>query len=310
MIKGNKALTPSRSRRVPDLRKEGKSPNIEKEFGKKSEMERVLFKAHDNIIQRCCNSENRYYKGYGGRGITLHGPWRADRRLFVEEVLAEIGPRPTRHHRIDNNGNYEPGNLRWATKAEQGANRRSTRLIDQDGSALPRSTVAHAAGLRPNTLAKRSDRQSLEDPRVRGFEANWNRRRNQIYGSYPILFSDEEKRDLYKTLVRLPSEVDIALVANAAIRFWSEFVDVAEEECGLCDTYTPSTPKLAFFLKNIGTAVEFWRRRRAERDRVNQLTAQRKSYNEWLYGDPVTDGREGGEDRVFELSMNSLADEP
>jgi hypothetical protein len=226
----------------------------------------------------------------------MHGPWKESRQLFVKEVLEEIGPRPTPKHsldREDNNGNYEPGNLGWATKAEQAANRRTSRTIEREGSIIPRSSAAHADGIKPNTAAKRHDRQYLTDPRLTNFEENWNRRRNQIYHSLPVRFSDEEKRDLSKTMARLPEEVDILLVANAAIRFWPEFVDAAAEENGLYDTFTPSKPKLGFFLKNIVSAVDFWRRKRDERDRAKELTAQRRSYEEWLCGDADTEEYDG-----------------
>ena len=117
------------------------------------------------------------------------------------------------------------------------------------------------------------------------FETNWNRRRNQIYRSYPILFSDDENCELYKTIVRLPAEVDILLVANAAIRFWPEFTDAAEQENGLWNDLTPSTPKLSFFLKNIISPVDFWRRKRDERDRAKEQADQTKSFEEWLCRD-------------------------
>lgn len=77
------------------------------------------------IIERCCNPAIKNYHRYGGRGIQMHGPW-FDVATFIEEIEREIGPRPpgTSIDRINNDGNYEPGNLRWATPIEQAANRR------------------------------------------------------------------------------------------------------------------------------------------------------------------------------------------
>jgi hypothetical protein len=69
---------------------------------------------------RCTNQRDRRYHDWGGRGI---------RFLFVnfDQFFAELGPRPSRKHsvdRINNDGNYEPGNVRWATMQQQRANRR------------------------------------------------------------------------------------------------------------------------------------------------------------------------------------------
>ena len=71
---------------------------------------------------RCTNPHNKQWKDYGGRGIKF---------LFTsfEQFIAELGPRPSPQHSLDrknNDGNYEHGNVRWATKAEQLGNRRNT----------------------------------------------------------------------------------------------------------------------------------------------------------------------------------------
>lgn len=86
-----------------------------------------LFDTWRKMLSRCENPADKDWLNYGGRGISLCGAWR-DVAAYVAWIEANLGQRPDGMtvDRINNDGNYEPGNLRWATAAEQTRNRRPT----------------------------------------------------------------------------------------------------------------------------------------------------------------------------------------
>lgn len=85
-----------------------------------------LFLTWQGMRQRVLKPCNPEYERYGARGITIHEPWKTNFRSFELWINSNLGPRPINAtlDRIDNNGNYEPGNLRWADPNTQQRNRR------------------------------------------------------------------------------------------------------------------------------------------------------------------------------------------
>lgn len=87
------------------------------------------------MIQRCTNPNNAKYSYYGGRGIKVCARWLAS----FADFLADVGERPSPKLTLDrfpnNDGNYEPGNVRWATWSEQMRNRRPRRTKAQMAEA-------------------------------------------------------------------------------------------------------------------------------------------------------------------------------
>jgi single stranded DNA-binding protein len=92
--------------------------------------------AWGSMIQRCENPKTKKWKLYGGRGIKVCERWRNSFEAFYEDV----GPKPGPGHsldRIDSDGNYEPGNVRWASDWTQNANRSNVTKLTFLGMTLP-----------------------------------------------------------------------------------------------------------------------------------------------------------------------------
>lgn len=107
-----------------------------------------------SMIRRCCNPNDRGYHNYGGRGISVCESWKRSCRQFISDV----GPRPSPLHQIDrinNDGNYEPGNCRWVLPRQQQQNRRSTRHISYCGVTKCIAEWARELGIGETTIAWR-----------------------------------------------------------------------------------------------------------------------------------------------------------
>jgi len=107
-----------------------------------------LYTTWVGMHRRCYDEADDSYPRYGGRGIRVCDGWHGSGGL--RSFISDMGPKPSRRHsidRIDVNGQYEPGNCRWATAAVQGANKENTLRVDHEGSRVALSTVAHQHGL-------------------------------------------------------------------------------------------------------------------------------------------------------------------
>lgn len=106
---------------------------------------------------RCTDPGYAGYHRYGGRGIRVHAPWSESFEVF----LASVGPRPSPTHsldRIDNDGHYEPGNVRWADVITQARNRSSNVRMTKDGETMTIVEWSARLGLSHSAIRERLKR--------------------------------------------------------------------------------------------------------------------------------------------------------
>jgi hypothetical protein len=104
------------------------------------------------MVGRCTNENRKDFAAYGAVGITVCERWREFSNFF-----ADMGERPAGKtlDRIDNQGNYEPGNCRWATLKEQAYNSRSVRLLEIRGRTMCIKDWAREVGMWDVTIGAR-----------------------------------------------------------------------------------------------------------------------------------------------------------
>ncbi len=112
------------------------------------------YSAWHEMRRRCCDPSRPRWIDYGGRGIKICERWRHNFAAFFQDM----GPKPKGRYsldRINNDGDYEPKNCRWATQQEQMQNTRHTRRIQFNGETLALSEWARRLGLPILTLHSR-----------------------------------------------------------------------------------------------------------------------------------------------------------
>lgn len=105
----------------------------------------AIYSTWNAMMERCRNPKSKAYHRYGGRGIAVCERWER-----FENFIADMGPKPTPDHtidRIDNNGNYEPSNCRWATRKEQANNTRRNTYYETPHGRLSMAEIAKIAGV-------------------------------------------------------------------------------------------------------------------------------------------------------------------
>lgn len=111
------------------------------------------WKTWSSMRERCLNPNHRFYYSYGGRGITICKRWDK-----FENFYSDMGNRPSGNYsldRRDNNKGYSPSNCYWATKLEQGNNRRTNKIVTHAGKSQTVAQWARELGIRPLCIHRR-----------------------------------------------------------------------------------------------------------------------------------------------------------
>lgn len=120
---------------------------------KKGASSRPLWGTYRAMIRRCHVEKDSNYHRYGGRGIIVHSGWIND--FYAFEKYVGNRPKGTTLDRIDNNGNYEPGNLRWATQEEQMNNTRANVKLSVGGITMSKKEAAIALKISEGAISWR-----------------------------------------------------------------------------------------------------------------------------------------------------------
>lgn len=113
----------------------------------------VEYRVWTGIMSRCYNPNRKSFANYGGRGISVCSQWHK-----FENFIVDIGLRTGPDYsidRIDNNGHYEPGNVRWATKKQQCRNRTSNKLVTAWGHTKTLAEWADFSNVSYDTIKRR-----------------------------------------------------------------------------------------------------------------------------------------------------------
>jgi hypothetical protein len=116
-----------------------------------------IYNTWRGMVGRCNNPSDIYYHNYGGRGIAVCNEWQ-DASTFIAWALANGWEEGLQIDRIDNDGNYEPGNCRFVTRSENCRNMRSNRLLTFRGATKPISVWAEQLSIPEGTIRSRTRR--------------------------------------------------------------------------------------------------------------------------------------------------------
>jgi hypothetical protein len=132
--------------------------------GPRSNRSANAYNTYRSMLSRCFEPTNKKYADYGGRGITVCTEWLGESgtEKFVSYILANLGKRPKGMtlHRIDNEGNYRPGNVKWADASEQATYRRPKSIVLKRQGTTSKFLGVHLDASRNKWVSSLSDKHN------------------------------------------------------------------------------------------------------------------------------------------------------
>ncbi len=114
-----------------------------------------IYRIYRNMLARCYNPNEPFYKHYGGRGIVVCDEWKRDFQAFYDWAVANGYRDNLTIDRIDNNGIYSPNNCRWADAITQQNNTRKNTKVEIDGEIFTLSQLSRKTNILRSTLSYR-----------------------------------------------------------------------------------------------------------------------------------------------------------
>lgn len=165
-LKSGASKSCGHSSRIENGRRVGKSNITHGLYGKR------LYNIYNNMIKRCCDENNSRYKDYGGRGISVCKEWKNKEKgiiTFYNWAMSNGYQDDLTIDRIDNNGNYEPSNCRWATRKEQANNTRNClgkRFLTLNGKTMSVKDWCKKLNIKYSTLSCRINKLGWSDEKA------------------------------------------------------------------------------------------------------------------------------------------------
>lgn len=151
---GNYKTTSSQSLKYDKIKSCGCKRKKHGHAPSKNKRGSLTYSSWQNMVSRCTCPSYPSYKQYQDRGISICKRWRR-----FQNFLTDMGERPSKEHTLDrwpdNNGNYEPGNCRWATKREQANNRVTNLMFEYRGQMFTLADLSRHTGVSKEMLRSR-----------------------------------------------------------------------------------------------------------------------------------------------------------